>query len=250
MDAETRQLQQLIAQKHQVPEILLLKSSTGSTNDDVKTLTSQGIKTALICSETQTQGRGQHQRQWQSPKGNIYFSTILNTQNPIDGRLGLEIALNLLHMPCLSHFKQLYVKWANDLYSAQGKWGGILIEPLSNHQVIVGVGINVLPKSELKSLDQAATSLTQLGLLDVSRIELIAQIYTAIQQAGQWFDHGSQNLAQRFNHVAMYKDEIVTFETDNQTFSGTFLGITNNGAVKIDTKEGSKSFYQGRLRHA
>ena len=242
-----QELQHLLSN---VPEVVLLKPITGSTNDDVKALIAQGTQTALVCSEIQTNGRGQHDRKWQSPHGNIYLSTIINTQRPIDGRLSLEVALNLIHMPSLSHFKNLYVKWANDLYSPQGKWGGILIEPISPYQVVVGVGINLLPRTELQQLDQAVTSLSQLGLLEASKTELIAQVYQAIQQAGQWFEHGSQNLAQRFNHVAMYKNESVLFETNQTTIQGTFLGIQDDGAVILQTPSGIQTHYQGRLRHA
>lgn len=242
-----QQLKQLLSD---VPEVVLLKPSTGSTNDDVKALIAQGTHTALVCSEIQTKGRGQHHRTWQSPKGNIYFSTILNTQKPLDGRLSLEIALNLIHMPCLAHFKNLSIKWANDLYSSQGKWGGILLEPISPHQVVVGIGINILPRPELQQLDQAVTSLSQLGHLTASKIELIAQMYIAVQQAGQWFEHDCRNLAARFNHVAMYKNTNVQFETHEKTIEGLFLGIQNDGAVQIQTQNKIEVFYQGRLRHA
>ncbi|MEG2636596.1 MAG: biotin--[acetyl-CoA-carboxylase] ligase, partial [Acinetobacter sp.] len=36
MDLETRQLQQLLAEAQQLPEVLLLKPVTTSTNDDVR----------------------------------------------------------------------------------------------------------------------------------------------------------------------------------------------------------------------
>ena len=92
MDANTRHLQHLLQQVQQLPEVLLLKPITGSTNDDVKEIASKGISSILVCSEQQTQGRGQHQRSWVSPEGNIYLSTLLHTTTPIDGRFALEIA--------------------------------------------------------------------------------------------------------------------------------------------------------------
>lgn len=85
-------------------------------------------------------------------------------------------------MPSLKGL-DLQVKWPNDLYSLQGKWGGILIEPISTQQVVVGVGINVSPLTE-KVPDQQVTSLTELGLQHASRVDLIAELYLAIQQAG------------------------------------------------------------------
>ena len=95
MDLETRHLRQLLSNAQQLPEVLLLKQTTTSTNDEVRALAKQDVQGILVCSEQQTQGRGQHQRQWVSPIGNIYLSTLLETRIPLDGRLSLEIGLNI-----------------------------------------------------------------------------------------------------------------------------------------------------------
>ena len=246
MDLETRQLQKILDDAHQLPEVLLLKPVTTSTNDDVREIALKGVQSVLVCSTRQTQGRGQRQRQWVSPEGNIYLSTLLNTRTAIDGRLALEIALNILQMPSLQNL-YLQVKWPNDLYSRQGKWGGILVEPISPHQVIVGVGINLEPVPKAQ-IDQHATSLRELGLQDISRIQLIAELYMAIQQASAWFDHDCYNLAARFNHYAAFINQAVEFEDHSGVCSGIFQGIQDDGSVNIDTPDGLKQFYQGRLR--
>ncbi|MGE8558175.1 MAG: biotin--[acetyl-CoA-carboxylase] ligase [Acinetobacter sp.] len=246
MDLETRQLQKILDDAHQLPEVLILKPVTTSTNDDVREIARKGMHSVLVCSTRQTQGRGQRQRQWVSPEGNIYLSTLLNTRTAIDGRLALEIALNILQMPSLNTLK-LQVKWPNDLYSLQGKWGGILVEPISPHQVIVGVGMNLEPVPQAQ-IDQHATSLRELELEDISRIQLIAELYMAIQQASEWFDHDCPNLAARFNHYAAFKNQAVEFEHHSGLCSGIFLGIQDDGSVNIETAEGLKQFYQGRLR--
>ncbi|MGD9699390.1 MULTISPECIES: biotin--[acetyl-CoA-carboxylase] ligase [unclassified Acinetobacter] len=246
MDLETRQLQKILDDAHQLPEVLLLKPVTTSTNDDVREIALKGVHSVLVCSSKQTQGRGQRQRQWVSPEGNIYLSTLLNTRTAIDGRLALEIALNILQMPSLQDL-DLQVKWPNDLYSRQGKWGGILVEPISPHQVIVGVGINLEPVLKAQ-IDQHATSVRELGLQDISRIQLIAELYMAIQQASAWFDHDCYNLAARFNHYAAFINQAVEFEDHSGVCSGIFQGIQDDGSVNIDTPDGLKQFYQGRLR--
>ena len=246
MDVETRELQQRLSDAGQLPEVLLIKPITTSTNDDVRELAMKGVQQVLVCSHVQTQGRGQRQRQWISPEGNIYLSTLLHTQKPIDGRLALEIALNILQMPSLQGLK-LQVKWPNDLYSLHGKWGGILVEPISTTQVVVGVGLNIDPlPTDLP--DQQVSSLNELGLSHTSRVELIAQLYLAIQQAGQWFNYGSQNLAARFNRSAAFMQQTVEFTDVQGQYSGTFLGIQDDGAVKILTDQGIQTFYQGQLR--
>ncbi|PKF31461.1 biotin--[acetyl-CoA-carboxylase] ligase [Acinetobacter proteolyticus] len=246
-DFETRQLQQLLNAKNQYPEVVLLKTTTTSTNDDMREIAQKGMTTGLVCSARQTQGRGQHQRQWASPEGNIYLSTLIQSNTALDGRLALEVALNILQMPSL-HGLTLQVKWPNDLYSPQGKWGGILVEPLSPHQAIVGVGIN-LNTPPVDNADQPITSLEMLGLVHIDRLTLIAELYTAIQQAAQWFEHGSYNLAERFNHHAIWLNQQVEFEHTQGKVQGLFQGISNDGAVLIKTDQ-TQQFYQGRLRLA
>lgn len=246
MDVETRELQQQLTEAGQLPEVLILKPITTSTNDDVREIAQKGVQSVLVCSTRQTHGRGQRQRQWVSPEGNIYLSTLLNLRTPVNGRLALEIALNILQMPSLQAL-DLQVKWPNDLYSPQGKWGGILIEPISAQQVIVGVGLNLAPVNS-PVIDQKTTSLTELGLVSLDRVRLIAELYLAIQQACDWFNHDCYNLASRFNHHAAFMRQTVEFEHLKGSCQGTFLGIQDDGAVQIETAQGLEIFYQGRLR--
>ena len=247
MDLETRHLRQLLSEAQQLPEVLLLKKTTTSTNDEVKEIAQKGIQSILVCSEMQTHGRGQHQREWVSPVGNIYLSALLETRIPLDGRISLEVALNLLQIPSLKNLSNLKIKWPNDLYSDFGKWGGILVEPLDSHKAVVGIGINLMPVTH-KNIDQPTTSLMQLGLNHPNRIQIISEMYLAIQQAGQWFEHGSYNLAGRFNHHAAFLNEEVEFEQVDQTISGLFKGISDDGAISIQTANELGQFYQGRLR--
>ncbi|ANF81160.1 biotin--[acetyl-CoA-carboxylase] ligase [Acinetobacter sp. NCu2D-2] len=246
MDVETRELQQLLSAAGQLPEVLLLKPTTGSTNDDVREIAQKGIQQILVSSQVQTQGRGQRQRQWVSPQGNIYLSTLVNTDIAIDGRLALEIALNILQIPSLQSL-DVQVKWPNDLYSTRGKWGGILVEPLNAKQAIIGVGIN-LQSMQAHQLDQQVTSLEELGLHSISRIQLVSELYLAIQQAGQWFSYNSCNLAARFNHHAAFLNQDVSFTDQYGAHSGTFIGIQSDGAVQLQTNSGIECFYQGQLR--
>ncbi len=56
-----------------------------------------------------------------------------------------------------------------------------------------------------QGIDQATSSLTELGLSEFNRIQLTAELYLVIQQAGEWFSHGCTNLAARFNHYAAFQ---------------------------------------------
>ena len=220
---------------HANPEIIQCKKNTQSTNDDVMELAKQGYQSALVVSQTQSQGRGQSQREWLSPpSGNIYLSTLLTLQRPVDGRLSLECGLNILHCPSLQHIPNLKLKWANDLYSNAGKWGGILIEPIHSHQVVVGVGINLLKPENSAHITQPISHLEALGLNHYTRPQLISEIYFSLIEAVQWFNFDCQNLAQRFNRVAAFKDQWITIERQQQSpLVGYFRGIQNDGALLI-----------------
>lgn len=246
MELDTRLLLQHLKAKNHDPEMVLLKTITTSTNDDIRGIAAKGVTSALVCSAEQTKGRGQHQRPWISPQGNIYLSTLVQTKIALDGRLALEVALNLLQIPSLKSL-ELQVKWPNDLYSSQGKWGGILLEPLSTHQAIVGIGIN-LHTPESTVADQPITSLFDLGVKDIDRLRLIAEIYSAVQLAAEWFDHGCYNLANRFNHHTIWLNQHIIFEYSKGTIEGQYLGISNDGAVRLKVNHEIQSFYQGRLR--
>lgn len=225
---------QLLDGAHATPEIIQCKENTNSTNDDVHVLYQQGYRSALVVSQQQTKGRGQSQREWISTSGNIYLSALIKLERPVDGRLSLECGLNILHCPSLQALTRLKLKWANDLYSDLGKWGGILIEPLDSHHVVVGVGINVYQPEHAQQILQPVTNLTQLGLSEIQRTQFISEIYLALLEAAQWFNFNCQNLAKRFNHVAAFKDQWITLQRQQQSdLFGYFKGIQEDGALLI-----------------
>ena len=249
-ETEQHLLCALLERHHATPQRIICKSKTRSTNDDVMQLHEQGIQSALVISHQQSHGRGQHQREWLSPQGNIFLSALFSLERPVDGRFALECGLNILHTKTLEKLDNLHIKWAYDLYSPKGKWGGILVEPINAHQIIVGIGINVVPFEQSKDIQQATTCLTELGLAHYDRIQFLAEIYLALQQAVQWFNFGSQNLAQRFNAVAAFKDQWVNIQRQHKAdLVGYFQGIQDDGAMLIrqDADATNTVCYDGRL---
>ena len=159
-------------------------TSSASTNSELIADVQNGILNAtemhLLTAETQSAGRGQHGRSWQSPRGNVYLSLYHPVHIPVSGLLSLIIGVELAKMPVIQMLnEQLHtegltpigVKWANDLgfYQSQNppqsqsaldsvdvhnteldqqtlpfnKLAGILIEPVSQAGKLVGVVIGV-----------------------------------------------------------------------------------------------------------
>ncbi|MDN5566872.1 MAG: biotin--[acetyl-CoA-carboxylase] ligase [Psychrobacter sp.] len=102
--------------------------SSLSTNSElieaIKTHSLSADQPHLLTADTQTAGRGQRGRSWQSPAGNVYLSLYHPVTIPISGLLSLIIGVELAKMPVIRACnKQLMaqgltpigVKWANDL---------------------------------------------------------------------------------------------------------------------------------------
>lgn len=251
-EIEQQEVLSYLQDAHSTPEIILCKSTTHSTNDDAVQLYQQGYRSALVISQQQTQGRGQHHRTWISQQGNIFLSALVEIQRPLDGRFALECGLNLIHSPTLTQLSQLKLKWANDLYSDLGKWGGILVEPMTSKQIVVGIGINIVPIIPSVDITQSITSLSDLGLINYQRSQFLAEIYLALLQAVQWFNYDSQNLARRFNSVAAFKDQWMCLRRQQQhDLLGYFRGIQNDGAILMQQASDIHPTvcYDGRLIH-
>lgn len=222
--------------------------STSSTNDVAKGINSHALTSALVISNQQQSGRGQAGRTWQSPKGNLYLSLRWTLQHPVSGRLALEVALALVNMPILAHHAGLQIKWPNDLYFNGAKWGGILIEPLHDNQVVIGVGLNLQPMQAQVS-DQQVTDLQAITGQALDVTELAVQTTLALIHACQQFDHGSLELPTRFAAFdALLQQQVVVHSPAQTDVQGTIIGIQPDGALLLNTLNGTKVIYSGQVR--
>lgn len=105
-----------------------------------------------ICCFTQTQGRGQRQKNWHSAAGqNLTFSVVVDLHFlPVARLFSLTqtIALSIAdYVRTRITNQHVTIKWANDIYVDDRKIAGILIETQlrMNHScvAVVGVGVNV-----------------------------------------------------------------------------------------------------------
>lgn len=169
----------------------------------------------LLTADSQTKGRGQHHRTWQSPKGNVYFSLYIPVKKisksdfvntPIDGRLSLCVSLHLLKMPIIQSFNQILnrlqqptigLKWVNDLGFYQNsvfqKLAGILIEPVlvkgEMLGVVVGIGLNVFNTPVLTTKTQENLNYQAISLLSLhSQLQHICHDLPIIPELSQIYE--------------------------------------------------------------
>lgn len=222
----------------------------------------------LLTADRQTNGRGQHHRTWQSPKGNVYFSLYipvkkLNNQTsintPIDGRLSLCISLNLLKMPIVQRFNQtlnhlqqptIGLKWVNDLGFYQDnvfqKLAGILIEPVlvkgEMLGVVIGIGLNVFSTPVLTAKPQE-----NLNYQAISLASLHTQLQTFCQNPPnipdlstiyQQMTTACLNAITQFNGFAEYdKDDDVNIDNFFNEYAKFDVLKGKNICVNLPTGE-------------
>lgn len=112
--------------------------------------------------DRQLSGRGRLGRDWASPAGNLYASTIvtLRADDPPAPSLALVAAVALEEavvavLPEAAR-RRLSIKWPNDLLLGGAKVSGILLERAGAH-VVIGMGVNLAHHPDLP--DRATTSL-------------------------------------------------------------------------------------------
>lgn len=149
-----------------------------STNNFAKTLLN-GSKNALIFADAQSSGRGTKGRSFSSKKGGVYATKLDFYQN-YPAQKAFEIMAKTATAVCktLEDFGLMpCIKWPNDIYVANKKISGILIENgLQGKAIaysIVGVGINVC--NELPQELSAIATTMRLQLKTPPTVEEVKQ---------------------------------------------------------------------------
>ncbi|MDD4940077.1 MAG: biotin--[acetyl-CoA-carboxylase] ligase [Candidatus Omnitrophica bacterium] len=161
--------------------------TVSSTMDDALRLALSGSPegTAVIA-ESQTKGRGRLGRDWYSPKyKGVYFSLILRPLIPPNQAplLTLMSAVSLCEAIKENTGLACQIKWPNDILLHNKKVGGILTELNGETDVsrfmVIGIGINV--NNDKRSMLPQSTSLKEIKKQDISRVELLQEIFRRLE---------------------------------------------------------------------
>lgn len=118
---------------------------------------------AVFCrANTQTAGKGQRERVWHAPRGQLYFSLQKRFDGDYADLQGLTQAVALSLVESLDPAaKQLRLKWPNDVYLNGQKLAGILLESEKSLEsekcdkalwLTLGIGINLTPHQDFAGL--------------------------------------------------------------------------------------------------
>ena len=212
-----------------------------------------------ICfAEFQTKGRGRGENMWLSPYGSGICFSINGFLPYKSSPLGLSIYCGIAIVGILRElgFKDVSLKWPNDLLHKGKKLGGILTELTSQHaenyKFNIGIGINYDLGSDLNSMEQNLFPPTDLmKIYDgtyISRTEISGILAKTIIESLKKFNHKSMIESFKLwpELDALHQKEVKIID-DDQSFSGKNLGIDDTGALLLDESGVMKKIYNGHL---
>jgi BirA family biotin operon repressor/biotin-[acetyl-CoA-carboxylase] ligase len=183
----------------------------------------------LLVAERQTAGRGRLGRPWQSAVGDSLTFSLSLPYAPRDWS-GQSLAVGLAVAESLH--PDIGLKWPNDLWVAERKLGGILIEAASSggrSQVVIGIGLNIRPRSAegLSTPPAALTDLWHEATAGAALLQLMPPLARALQDFEQ---RGFAPLQQRFETRDVLRGREVG-TSDGQ--HGQCLGVSPNGSLRL-----------------
>ncbi len=203
---------------------------------------------SAVLATSQTAGRGQFRRHWQSPRGNLY-ATFRLPDAPLFRSDAAALATGILLATAFHRLGYpLKLKWPNDLLNRDdAKTAGILVEE-KNGILLAGVGVNlcILPDEAQLRRERA----TPAGLLQALDGKIFSHGPFALWQAlvNETIFAYSQSFAQSATKMLpdlaapflAWKGENVTVSgTDGTTLSGLLGGVSPTGGLLLQASDGS-----------
>ena len=204
----------------------------------------------VLVADRQHAGRGQSGRRWHSPPGNLYASVRCRLPAPLSGALALEIGLAVLQALRLP--AGFGLKWPNDLYlkhpAGWAKWGGLLIEPLSATDVVIGLGLNVNGPLQVLE-DRLSAGLNTVLPVPRTVIDLACLAIPALLQAAQCWQPGRPGLPADYAPHDLLRGHWVRLESPQRPGAemGRALGIQADGALLLLQDGLPRAHYGGHV---
>jgi BirA family biotin operon repressor/biotin-[acetyl-CoA-carboxylase] ligase len=190
---------------------------------------------------TQTNGKGQRGKQWQTGQGeNIAISIVIDPEPLLQQQqfyLSASVAL-----ACFDFFNkyagdETKIKWPNDLYWRDRKAGGVLIETVLRGKdwkwAVTGVGININQAKfgeELKN----PVSLKQITRKDFDVTELAKELHLLVmQRIAKLTQEPFDILIKEYNSYLYKLNENVRLRYNNEIIDVVINGVNAVGQLIV-----------------
>ena len=253
-------VKELSNENRQKLDTITILEQVDSTNAYLlKCINQRPHKTIACFAEYQSDGRGRRGHQWLSPFGhNIYHSLLWHFNKDPAQVFGLSLAVSIAVIRSLVRYgldpSQLKVKWPNDIYYANKKLAGVLIEMQAESNdhcsVVVGVGLNTyMEQIHQNILDNTCTTVFDIAEQPVNRNQLagylLDELITLLVQYNQY---GLNHFLNEWRQHDCFTGEPIKLLMENRTIEGTMQGVSEKGEVIIKDLHGNiKNYCSGEV---
>ena len=220
-----------------------------STNDVAKELAAKGAEEGtVVIAETQTHGRGRFGRWWVSPKGGIWFSTILRPKVSAEDALKLTLmtAVAVARVIRKTFKLNAEIKWPNDVLIEGQKVCGILTEMSTRGKVVdfvtlgVGINANVDADSFPEKLRNSITSLKKELKEEVARERFLRALLEELEHYYKIFTRRKFDLILgEWKSLASFLGSYVKAVSYDEKIVGLAVDVDQSGALLIKTENGT-----------
>ena len=216
-----------------------------STNAFLKRLSKTTLQHAICITETQSQGYGQRSREWVSNKESLTFSLLTKLDVPLHQIDGFSQSVGVAIVKVLNKLldETVFIKWPNDIYSNNGKLGGLLIEVVKYDAVscwlVIGLGLNFSPialtsnsQVDLENrTDFIEMESKQLSSLDVCEAILVELALLAAEYSDGSFSERILDY-EKFDYFDL-DQEVIVYDTDKPII-GRYKGVNQSGELLFE----------------
>jgi BirA family transcriptional regulator, biotin operon repressor / biotin---[acetyl-CoA-carboxylase] ligase len=221
----------------------------------------------LVVADRQTAGRGRGDNSWWTGEGNLAMSLLFDPAQ-LDCPHGLpcmslaasvavidaiDSRTNLLSRSTTGESRpldRLGLRWPNDVYFAERKLGGVLVEALPEGLHILGIGLNTNSSAAdaPTDLQPRLATLRDLTGGPHDHTELMLALLERIGGCLRTLGSASESLGRRFDELCLQHGQTLTLYQGERTTTGRCLGIAPDGGLILETPTGSRTFHSGTLQ--
>ena len=216
---------------------------------------------ALVSAEYQSGGRGRVGRQYLNLYANQVMFTCAVRFRELSALQGLSAVAGVAVARALRDlgFRDIGIKWPNDVYLGGRKLCGILIESaprMDGVLAVIGIGVNVRKNflermAELGPLNQEITALElspDATPENLSRNRILAALYRELCLAVNLFKtEGLSAVRQDYDAFDIFRGQEVVLRNSSTELTGICQGISSGGALLLKTAAGIRQINAGDM---
>ena len=212
---------------------------------------------SVLAVEWQSAGRGRLGRSWHSGVGDaLTFSLLWRFESGLAALSGLSLVVGVAMMRTLTEVgvSGAGLKWPNDVLLNGGKLAGILLEAqgdmLGPSAVVIGIGLNLfVPNEQRERISQPVSDLASLDMPLPERNRVLAvSLKNLVVVLREFAERGFAPMRSEWESYHVFQQGLVRLSLpDGSLVSGTALGVTDEGALRLATGRGEQVFHAGEV---